>query len=199
MSESELENEVRLFIKVVLLQEYFPKKIEINMMNRSAIVTMNSSKDLAEFMRKYPESSMVSYLKFLPVPYVEQPNLPDQAQKDQFFGNPLVNMFQNLSLYNKPTVNPMNPMGFPPQMPPMNIGYPMPQSGFPNFQNKFGAYPQNQRGNYNPNYKNKNRNVDTTSYFNNRKPQKKKENEDPALVEEAGAQIYELIEKIYPE
>lgn len=61
---------MRLFIKVVLVQEYSPR--EINIVNpRTAVVRMNSKKDLDEFMKKYNEAVAYNFPKFMVLPYIE--------------------------------------------------------------------------------------------------------------------------------
>jgi hypothetical protein len=61
---------LRLFIKVVLVQEYSPR--EINIINpRTAVVRMNSKKDLDEFMKKYNEAVAYNFPKFMVLPYIE--------------------------------------------------------------------------------------------------------------------------------
>ncbi len=54
----------------MLVQEYSPKEISI-VNPRTAVVRMNSKKDLDEFMRKYNEAVAYSLPKFLVLPFIE--------------------------------------------------------------------------------------------------------------------------------
>jgi len=78
------------------------------MTNRSAIVTLNSKKDLNEFNRKYAEHMLYNFPKFGVFPHVES-NIPKVDNNFNQF-NPLtmqipnqsfINQFQNLNLYSK--------------------------------------------------------------------------------------------------
>ena len=44
---------------------------------RTAIVTLNSSKDLEEFYKKYAEYMLYNYPKFMIQPYIEQVQIPN--------------------------------------------------------------------------------------------------------------------------
>jgi hypothetical protein len=78
----------------------------------------------------------------------------------------------------------------------------MPINNINNFnyqsQNKNLQYKNPQKENI---YSNQNINQmgnNPKSYFNKKKPFDQVNNYDPALVEETGADIYELVEKLYP-
>ncbi len=106
MTPEDFDKELRLFIKIILLQEYSPKLIEINMTLRSAVVTMESLKDLEEFFKKYAEHAVNNYPKFMVQPFIEPPQPVIQhvaylpPNQEQFNPNLLVNQFGNISLRN---------------------------------------------------------------------------------------------------
>ncbi len=54
-----------------MLQEYFPKKVEINLPRKFAIVTMNSPRDLNEFLKKCGEFYQYNYPRFFVQPYID--------------------------------------------------------------------------------------------------------------------------------
>jgi len=98
---------------VILISEYFPKNIQINMSNRSAIVTMNSSKDMDEFNQKYVDYITKKFPNFAVFPFTEpmentqnfQVNQlnPIQNTSNRLMNNQqsLVHQFQNLKLNSK--------------------------------------------------------------------------------------------------
>jgi hypothetical protein len=55
-----------------MVEEYFPKKIEIDWRNQFAIVTMNSIKDLGEFFKRYRDYCQFKYPKFFIQPEIIQ-------------------------------------------------------------------------------------------------------------------------------
>jgi hypothetical protein len=84
---------------------------------RTSVVTMNSMRDLEEFLKKYAEYSSYNYPKFMVQPYIEQPQpimnpigvgyKPNTEQIPNMqafqFGNPLsmnnlMDQFGNMSL-----------------------------------------------------------------------------------------------------
>ena len=67
-NEFDLEKEIRLFIKVIMLQEYSPKDVTVNMELFSGIVTINKLKDYEYFMQKYNEFCMTREPEFECIP-----------------------------------------------------------------------------------------------------------------------------------
>ena len=67
-NEYDLEKEIRLFIKVIMLQEYSPKDVTVNMELFSGIVTINKLKDYEYFMQKYNEFCMTREPEFECIP-----------------------------------------------------------------------------------------------------------------------------------
>jgi hypothetical protein len=55
-----------------MVEEYFPKKIEIDWRNQFAIVTMNSIKDVCQFFKRYQEYCQFKYPKFFIQPEMIQ-------------------------------------------------------------------------------------------------------------------------------
>jgi hypothetical protein len=87
---------------------------------RTAVVTMNSMRDLEDFLKKYAEYAIYNYPKFMVQPYIEQPQpimnpvgvgyMPNgeqlaHMQAPQFGNAPnmntLMNQFGNMSLRKK--------------------------------------------------------------------------------------------------
>ena len=52
-------------MKLILVQEYSPKEIVIDFPNRSAIITLNSTRDLDEILEKYAEFINYKHPDFL--------------------------------------------------------------------------------------------------------------------------------------
>jgi hypothetical protein len=91
-SVEEYETNLRLFLKLILLQEYSPKDIAIDFPNRSAIVTLNSNRDLEEILSKYSEMTNYKYPEFLIWRY--QPNPQTLSLVQQGMINPMQQPFQ---------------------------------------------------------------------------------------------------------
>ena len=54
-----MEKDIRLFLKMILMQEYFPKDISIDLNTKTATITVQSHKVLEDIMSKYIE--MINY------------------------------------------------------------------------------------------------------------------------------------------
>lgn len=76
-----MEQEIRLFLKMILMQEYSPKEIIIDMNTKTATITIQSSKLLEEIMNKYTE--MMNYRN---PEYILWKNMPNMMQE-----NPMMN------------------------------------------------------------------------------------------------------------
>ena len=93
-----------------MVQEYSPKKIEIDFRNRFAIVTMNSTKDLNELLTRFTEFCQTNYPKFMIQPFIErnyyeinrginplvQQGIPISKMAHSL--NPMIEQFSNLSI-----------------------------------------------------------------------------------------------------
>lgn len=151
-NEKDLEKEIRLFIKVVLLEEYNPKEVEVDFKNFCGIVTFNTKEDFENYLKKYEDFIQVRQPTFecFPVIPVPQTNVPNNE-----FNNPAnlqQNPNQNPNLYpgfnrqnldknilnkqlqppnNQPPINNINnlpidmnvPQGMPIPAPGMPIGF----------------------------------------------------------------------------
>lgn len=103
-----MDKELRLFIKLILLQEYTPKDIKYNMQDGSAFITMNSLKDTQDFLRKYSEycSYKVPVFRIYPVnpQFMQQPMIPNQMYGNQFGMYPpmqdITTGFGNMSIFS---------------------------------------------------------------------------------------------------
>lgn len=87
-NENDLEKEIRLFIKVVLLQEYNPQEVVVNFNTNSGIVTFNTRKDFDSYIQKYEEFCMTRVPAFECYPLV--PVRPDPPQMNMPI-NPIIN------------------------------------------------------------------------------------------------------------
>ena len=86
-NEFDLEKEIRLFIKVIMLQEYTPKDVTVNMELFSGIVTIDKLKDYQLFIQKYNEFCMIRKPEFecIPIPFEENKN--QFRQQTQYYNN----------------------------------------------------------------------------------------------------------------
>jgi hypothetical protein len=102
-----------LFIKVILVQEYSPK--EVNIVNpRTAVIRMNSKKDLDEFMKKYNEAIVYSFPKFMVLPYIEN-KFNEMNQLGFPINKPLgINQFPNKNIPIQPLMQFPNFPNLPP-------------------------------------------------------------------------------------
>ncbi len=143
-NEHDLEKEIRLFIKVVMLQEYSPKDVEVDLNKNSGIVTLAKLKDYELFMHKYNEFCMQRKPEFecIPISFEEtMQQLPNQnysnnrdKQMNQY------NMYQSQSQdMNAPLPGNMNQN--------MNKNYMNSQSNYVQMNNE-------QNNNNNQNYNN---------------------------------------------
>ena len=103
-SELDLEKEIRLFIKVVLLQEYNPEDVLVDFGTMSGIVTFINRRDYDLYLQKYEEFCLSRVPAFECFPYISvQPEQPV----------------------------PINPMIIPNQFPPQMSPTPIPMQQFP--------------------------------------------------------------------
>lgn len=142
-TELDLEKEIRLFIKVVLLQEYNPEDVLVDFVTMSGIVSFGNRRDYDLYLQKYEEfcQTRVPAFECFPVlPVHHEPQVPI---------NPMMNM--------KPMQPNQNSMPqFPPQMPiPMVPQYPQqPQMNMPQITSQgmpMNIPPQMNKGFISPN------------------------------------------------
>jgi len=86
-NEFDLEKEIRLFIKVIMLQEYVPKDVTVNMELFSGIVTINKFKDYELFIQKYNEFCMQRKPEFECIPISFEENKYQFREQNQYFNN----------------------------------------------------------------------------------------------------------------
>ena len=145
-NEHDLEKEIRLFIKVVMLQEYSPKDVEIDLNTKSGIVTLGKLKDYELFMQKYNEFCMQRQPEFECIPISFEETM--QQIQNQNYPN---NRDKQMNQYNM----------YPPQSQDMNAPLPgnLNQNINKNYMNSQSNYAQmnnelNNNTNSNNNYNN---------------------------------------------
>lgn len=93
-NEKDLEKEIRLFIKVVLLQEYNPQEVVVDFSTNSGIVTFSTRKDYDSYIQKYEEFCMTRVPAFECYPLIPVRPEPPQMHMTPMINNPQV-MYQN--------------------------------------------------------------------------------------------------------
>ena len=71
-NEFDLENEIRLFIKIVMFTDFNPKEVLIDFESMSGLVTFQTYKDYNIFFKKYQEYCINQHPFFECVPYIPQ-------------------------------------------------------------------------------------------------------------------------------
>lgn len=89
----DLEKEIRLFIKVIMLQEYNPKEVVVNLEAYSGLVTFKSKKDFDLYCKMYEEFCLKHVPSFHCIPYTMKKNAPMIMLPPQ-------NQMQNMSINN---------------------------------------------------------------------------------------------------
>ena len=152
-TDLDLDKQIRLFIKVVMLMDFSPKEVLIDFESMSGLVQFEKLKDYNLFLRKYHELCEKQYPSFECIPYnYPFPSEENQNQNNYMFNNmpmlygpksmpPLqnsfnnnqagVNNFKSTNYYNQSVNNPRN-------------------NNFQNFQN----IPQGNKNNNNAHYPN---------------------------------------------
>lgn len=120
----DLEKEIRLFIKVVLLEEYNPKDIEVDFNSFSGVVTFNRKEDIDIFLRKYTEftsKNIPNFECFPVVPiYVNNQNIDKSI--DNVNQKASLDNINNISNSNLPQSNNQILSSFPNTVPKINPG-----------------------------------------------------------------------------
>ena len=70
-NDNDLNKEIRLFIKVVMLQEYNPQDVIVDFASKSGIVTFHNRKDFDMFLQKYQEFTAIRMPAFDCFPVVK--------------------------------------------------------------------------------------------------------------------------------
>ena len=152
-TDLDLDKQIRLFIKVVMLMDFSPKEVLIDFESMSGLVQFEKLKDYNLFLRKYHELCEKQYPSFECIPYnYPFPSEENQNQNNYMFNNiPMlygpksmppvqnsfnnnqagVNNFKSMNYYNQSVNNPRN-------------------NNFQNFQN----IPQGNKNNNNTHYPN---------------------------------------------
>jgi RNA recognition motif-containing protein len=217
-TESEFEKELKDLIKLLMLEDYSPRDMKIKMDTRTALVTMNSQKDLEELMNKYVEYSQF-YLPRIFLNYYQNKN--ERSVTSQYVNelnamiNP-VNMFSNfanLSIHDpekKPifTIDPSQ----------LHKKHQVSEKKTNNYNNYYGngSYRQNSYSNYHSkNYKKGRKNEsqyrkkkEYTTQLVEYKDERQSEKDNISVQtpiyeketkEDIASQIYEIVEKKYHE
>ena len=169
-TDLDLDKQIRLFIKVVMLMDFSPKEVLIDFESMSGLVQFEKLKDYNLFLRKYHELCEKQYPSFECIPYnYPFPSEENQNQNNYMFNNmPMlygpksmppvqnsfnnnqagVNNFKSMNYYNQSVNNPRN-------------------NNFQNFQN----IPQGNKINNNAHYPNMSipPNISQTNINNNTK------------------------------
>lgn len=115
----DLEKEIRLFIKVIMLEEYAPKDVISDLESYTGIVTFNNRKDFDIFLQKYETFCLTHQPGFECYPVV-----PVREAVPPMMGMPPQIPIQGIQNQNFPN-GPQNPMVFqqypPQQIPPQQI------------------------------------------------------------------------------
>lgn len=150
-NENDLNKEIRLFIKVVMLQEYNPQDVIVDFMSKSGVVTFHNRKEFDTFLQKYQDFSAIRMPAFdcFPVVKITEEDT-EQMMQEQTPQQPRMNTPQ--MMYPPNLANQQHPVRQPqPQMQsnqsnqnnyyanPPNQMQPMQQGGF--------GMPPNQQGN----------------------------------------------------
>ena len=182
-NDLDLDKEIRLFIKVVMLMDYTPKDVLVDFESMSGLVIFDNYQDYILFFKKYQEFCLKQMPLFECLPYEfplmsneQHNNYYEQKNKNQIFYNRnntnKIPFFQGTN--NKKTNN----------FPNMNIGSPIPNNIYTNnfnnmynnrialnngmnYMNNFN--PRNNRlmGNNNNNYNYKKNNGEYMNNINN--------------------------------
>ncbi len=81
-NEYDLEKAIRLFIKVVMLQEYSPKEVLVDLNSNSGIVTLSKLKEFELFMQKYNEFCMQREPEFQCIPISFEENINQYSNQN---------------------------------------------------------------------------------------------------------------------
>ena len=152
--ESDLEKEIRLFIKVVMLEEYIPKEVEVDMSNYCGTVTFKNKDDADKFFDKYEKFKNEMHMQPSFECHFLQANIPVGEVVSKLAPG-LQNVYPEYNNANKNPNVPVNPMNqapnYRPQKLPMNQLQQQPQVNSPQEMNvgnmpmQFGQFQQQQQ------------------------------------------------------
>ena len=137
-TDLDLDKQIRLFIKVVMLMDFSPKEVLIDFESMSGLVQFEKLKDYNLFLRKYHELCEKQYPSFECIPY----NYPFPSEENQNQNN---YMFNNMSMLYGPK-----------SMPPVQNSFNNNQAGVNNFKsmNYYNQSVNNPRNNNFQNFQN---------------------------------------------
>ena len=106
-NEYDLEKAIRLFIKVVMLQEYSPKEVLVDLNSNSGIVTLSKLKEFELFMQKYNEFCMQREPEFQCIPISFEENINQYSNQNNMNVkergmNQYINNYNNLANMDAP-------------------------------------------------------------------------------------------------
>ena len=159
-TDLDLDQEIRLFIKVVMLMDFSPKEVLIDLETFSGLVQFEKYHDYNLFFKKYQEYCEKQIPLFECIPY----NYPFPTEENQNTNENVMTMYNNNStpMYN-------GPEGFRPMPRPFN--YPHTENNFRNMSNNNFMFPNrnNNIQNFQNIYQGKNNNM--TPFPNMQYPQ----------------------------
>ena len=159
-TDLDLDQEIRLFIKVVMLMDFSPKEVLIDLETFSGLVQFEKYHDYNLFFKKYQEYCEKQIPLFECIPY----NYPFPSEENQNTNENVMTMYNNNStlMYN-------GPEGFRPMPRPFN--YPHTEYNFRNMSNNNFMFPNrnNNMQNFQNIYQGKNNNM--TPFPNMQYPQ----------------------------
>ena len=137
-TDLDLDKQIRLFIKVVMLMDFSPKEVLIDFESMSGLVQFEKLKDYNLFLRKYHELCEKQYPSFECIPY----NYPFPSEENQNQNN---YMFNNMPMLYGPK-----------SMPPVQNSFNNNQAGVNNFKsmNYYSQSVNNPRNNNFQNFQN---------------------------------------------
>ena len=137
-TDLDLDKQIRLFIKVVMLMDFSPKEVLIDFESMSGLVQFEKLKDYNLFLRKYHELCEKQYPSFECIPY----NYPFPSEENQNQNN---YMFNNMAMLYGPK-----------SMPPVQNSFNNNQAGVNNFKsmNYYNQSVNNPRNNNFQNFQN---------------------------------------------
>ena len=106
-SDLDLDKEIRLFIKVIMLMDYCPKEVLVDLESMSGLVIFGNISDYGMFFKKYQEFCTKQYPYFECVPY--QMPLPNNDGPNNFNN---INSSQKINQMMTPGNNNSNPPPF---------------------------------------------------------------------------------------
>ena len=109
-TDIDLDKEIRLFIKVVMLMDFSPKDVLVDLESMSGLVQFEKFKDYNLFLKKYQElcEKQMPYFQCVPYNY-PFPSEENQSQNYNFNNNNMFNNNTPPNYYGPKTMMPMPP------------------------------------------------------------------------------------------